>query len=201
MRPLVAVCLGPLLLALPARAEAPLPDYAAYQARFYQRLGAECLKRAGPQPQCFALLEDSLSFDANAPIIHFTLGKYYGATGDLSRATGAFSRALELDPGFHAALVALGDVYAARDQPAEARGWYQRYIQVQPSDPEGYYGVAATWAQQLEEAQALGSLKGALKYGFVDADRLRQDPRWRHVLGSPALEALLSPLDAATPAP
>lgn len=201
MRPLIAAATLSLLAAGVARAERPLEAYDAYQGRFYLRLGAECIQRSGPDPACFELLETSLDFDPRAPIVHFTLGKYYAALGDLSRATGAFARALELDGDLLAALIALGDVYLLRGDVAQARTYYQRFMDRAPADPMGPYSLGASYAQELDEARALELLERAIALGFADAAAVTADPRWRNVVGSPRLDALLAPLPQASPPP
>ena len=186
-----------VLFAPSASADQPYVPYEAYQARFYQRLGAECIQRAGPAVQCFELLETSLDFDAKAPIVHFTLGKYYQALGDNERAIGAFSRALELDPSLLPSMIALGDAYLATGKVEEGRKYYNRFIAVAPRDPIGPYSVGASYAQALDEETALVHLKRAMALGYGDAEALSADPRWRNVVGSPELDTLIEKMEPA----
>ena len=194
--PLQALVLGLTLGGVGvAQASLPYPAYDTYQARFYERLGAECLKRAGPMPQCFSLLETSLTFDAKAPQVHFTLGRYYTALGDLKKATGAFLRAVELAPELSPAYIALGDVYLMRGEVEDARRQYQVVAERHPEQGLPRYKLATAHAAEAEEADALKELAAAIERGFKDAASLRADPAWRNVLGSPALEAQLAPLE------
>ena len=182
-----------LLLILPsvAWASQPLEPYATYQGRFYQRLGARCIQDHGPQPPCVALLEKSLRYDPNAPLVHYTLGRYHLAVEAGRKALGAFSRAIELDETFTAARVGQGDAYSLLEDYPAAREAYHRALSQTPTETEAAYGIAATWAAEMQERKALAALEQALALGFEDMARIKGDPRWRNVWGSPTLDALL----------
>lgn len=61
-----------------------------------------------------------------APMGHFSLGKWYLEQRRYSDAANALKRATELDPTYAAALVALGDAYAGVGDASNARAVLER---------------------------------------------------------------------------
>lgn len=58
----------------------------------------------------------------DSPMGWFSLGKYYLTEGaDPKAAAPCFQKAVELDPGYAAAHVALGDAYVALNEPERAK--------------------------------------------------------------------------------
>jgi uncharacterized protein HemY len=57
----------------------------------------------------------------DSPMSHFSLGKLYLERREYAEAARALESAVRLDPGYAAALVALGDAWAGAGETAKAR--------------------------------------------------------------------------------
>ena len=62
----------------------------------------------------------------DSPMGHFSLGRLYLETQRYPESAKRLEEAVRLDPTYAAALVALGDAYAALGDPAKARQTYER---------------------------------------------------------------------------
>lgn len=62
------------------------------------------------------------------PMGHFSLGKVYLEQGRYAESAACLERAAQLDVGYAAALVSLGDAYAGAGQAAKAREAFARAL-------------------------------------------------------------------------
>jgi uncharacterized protein HemY len=64
----------------------------------------------------------------DSPMGHFSLGKVYLEQKRWAEAAGCFEEAVKHDPGYAAALVALGDAWAGADDSSKAREAWERAL-------------------------------------------------------------------------
>ncbi len=57
------------------------------------------------------------------------------------KAIKTFEKVLEQDPGNINAMANIAGIYNADDKPDNAKEWYRKRIEVDPDDPEPYYGI------------------------------------------------------------
>jgi predicted Zn-dependent protease len=88
--------------------------------------------------------------------------------GDLDEAGRQFQAGLADAPGNGMLLHALGDLALQRQRWKEAADDFQRYVQAQPDDPEGYISLAAAF----HKAGSPGEAKDALERGLAAAERI-----------------------------
>lgn len=57
------------------------------------------------------------------------------------KAIQSFEDVLQQDPENLNAIANIASIYAQNDEPEKAKEWYRRRIEVDPDDPEPYYGI------------------------------------------------------------
>jgi len=96
------------------------------------------------------------------------LGNVYVAQGDLAKAAEAYESALKLDPGDLRALENLGNYYAILD-PDKAISYYQRYLDIDPRDPDIYFQMALVYQKRGNFKKALPLYQKSLE---LDPDQV-----------------------------
>jgi tetratricopeptide (TPR) repeat protein len=90
--------------------------------------------------------------------------------GDLTRATLAYERALELDPHHVGALVNLGNVYYRLGQIDDARRLYERALALDPQNPNVHYNLGNVYDDLEEYRTAIRFFESALRLRASNAD-------------------------------
>jgi predicted Zn-dependent protease len=73
-----------------------------------------------------AMFQSMVNEFPDSPMGHFSLGKYFLEKGRYAESAAALSKAVELDPGYAAAWVALGDARAgAGDNDGAKAAWHK----------------------------------------------------------------------------
>ena len=90
--------------------------------------------------------------------------------GDLTRATLAYERALELDPHHVGALVNLGNVYYRLGQVDDARRLYERALALDPQNPNVHYNLGNVYDDLEEYRTAIRFFESALRLRASNAD-------------------------------
>jgi len=124
---------------------------------------ANLLSANGQATTAKALLEPALAHDSSSAELWLTLGNALRDLNDAAVAESHYRRALELKPGYVAALSNLADMLAARSEYEEALALYDQAIHTDPSN-----------AQARLNRAILHLLRGDLKAGWRDyAARLK----------------------------
>jgi protein O-mannosyl-transferase len=118
----------------------------------------------------FTLFEHTLAVTPPNFRIEHNLGIALGASDRYDEAAAHFAKALQIDPNFYDALVAMGVTRAHQGQLPEATEYFQAAIRSQPDAPKARVQLAhALWTENRDEA-ALEEMERALKLAPKDAD-------------------------------
>ena len=90
---------------------------------------------------------------------HQRLGKVLQLQGRLNEAETCFRRALQLDPDYVGALIGLGAIEAAKEDPQSALKRFQLAVEIEPHDAEAHFACA-------EQLEAMGRSDEALAAYF-----------------------------------
>lgn len=101
----------------------------------------------------------------------WTPGVYSDENAAFSRkAVETFQKVLEQDPGNTNAMANIAGIYNADDQPDKAKEWYRRRLEVDPDNPEPYYGLGTiNWKLAHDETGMNGD---GVEY-LEETDRIR----------------------------
>ncbi|MDZ7773520.1 MAG: protein kinase [Balneolaceae bacterium] len=98
----------------------------------------ETTRSASYLEQAKRALDEALLRGEELPRVQELKGRLSAGTGDHVQAIMHFTRALEMDPRYHAAYRGLARVYDAQGQPDKAVDTYRRAIELKPDYWEGY---------------------------------------------------------------
>lgn len=118
--------------------------------------------------------------------VFYNLGLALQVTQQLPEAVIALRRAVELDPEFHYAWVALGNTYAKRGQFLEARQALESALELKPDDGQTQQNLAAALS-------ALGEHKKAAGYARYAFDNQDPNPTTLFALGEVLANYALDP--------
>lgn len=90
------------------------------------------------------------------------LGNVRVAQGNLAKAAEAYERALRLDPENLRALENLGNYYSLID-PAKGVRYYQRYLEIDPGEPEIYFQLALLYQKNNDFKKAIQNFKKSIE--------------------------------------
>lgn len=105
------------------------------------------LRSRGQQQEAIAALERAVQLAPQRASLLNTLGVAYREAGAFAMARNAYERALAIDPGYADAVLNLGilhDLYLA--SPADALGYFQRYLVLAPADTQ-----VGKWVAELKK--------------------------------------------------
>jgi tetratricopeptide (TPR) repeat protein len=154
---------------------------------FYTNLGAEALLRAD-HAAGLAYLREAAHVNPDIAGLWVNLGVLYARHGRYEHAEAAYLRALEADDGAHSALANLVLVYEALGETALAQEYRDRVQAYRERNPYYHYAVATRAYEQQQFADALLSLRKAL--------RLKSDEHEFHALRGQTFSALGRARDA-----
>ncbi len=104
---------------------------------------ADAYRRAGEFAKAEGLILHGLKNHPNYTSAYNVLGRVYLDSERFEEAQEQFSKVLDLDPDNLAALRALADLAERDGRLADARGWYERMLQVDPRSEEAKAGLTA----------------------------------------------------------
>jgi Flp pilus assembly protein TadD len=131
-------------------------------ALFYTNLGAEALLRS-EHAASLAYLSEAARVNPEIAGLWVNLGVLYARHGRYHHAEAAYLRALAVDEGEHSALANLVLVYDALGEVALAQEYRDRVQRYRERNPYYHYAVAEIAYQQQQFANALDSLRKALR--------------------------------------
>jgi tetratricopeptide (TPR) repeat protein len=118
----------------------------------------------------FTLFEHTLAVTPPNLRIEHNLGIALGASGRYDEAAVHFQKALQIDPNFYDALVAMGVTTAHQGGLPEAIDYFHAAIRSQPDAPKAHVQLAhALWTQKRDQA-ALEEMQRASQLAPKDAD-------------------------------
>lgn len=91
------------------------------------------------------------------------LGNVFVAQGNLAKAADSYQQALALDPKNLRALENLGNYYAMVD-PEKSLDYYQRYLDIDPNDPEMIFQIGMAQHKVGKVDKAISSFEKSISY-------------------------------------
>jgi Flp pilus assembly protein TadD len=156
-------------------------------ALFYTNLGAEALVE-GDYVKSLAHLREAARADADIAGLWVNLGVLYSRHDRFEHAEAAYLRALEIDDAEQSALANLAHVYAAIGEHGLAEEYRARVRDYRERNPYYHYATAARAYEEQQFADALTSVRKAL--------RLKSDEHEFYALRGEVLSALGRSRDA-----
>jgi tetratricopeptide (TPR) repeat protein len=163
----------------------PTLDYA------HSGLGILLTKQPDQQTRAEAEFREMIRLDPTAPRPYYHLGNLLRKSGRLNEALTATLKSHDLQPGFHT-LVGLAGIYQQMGDAANARHYATEARAL--ADTGRAYGLACLEAITENEDAALAQLRRAKEmewldtvwaWGDPDFESLRDDPRFREIVGPP----------------
>jgi len=90
--------------------------------------------------------------------------------GELHRAVRKYRRAIELDPGYTACLVALGRTYGSAEEWSRATQAYELALKLEPKHRDALFGAARADVKRMDYSSAARRLQRILLYNPSDAE-------------------------------
>jgi len=112
---------------------------------------ADAYRKAGQPERALAVLKDGLARHPDYPSGHIVRARALRDLGRVEETLESFRRVLELDVGNLVAVRELAGLTDERGETAEARHWYERLVQVDPTNDEAQRRLA-----ELESATDSG---------------------------------------------
>jgi Flp pilus assembly protein TadD len=114
-------------------------------------------------------------FNAERPEAHANLGGLYLERGKLDEARAAYARAIELDPTFHPAVIALAELTRANGDEGGAEAMLQKALKANPTSGALAHALGLSLVRRKRVAEAMEKLAEAAK---LEPD----EPRFAFVL-------------------
>lgn len=209
---LVAAVALAALVAGPARAEMPPPDYRdALQGSAAAEVATLARDRGIETAAEFAgRWEKAIGADAR---VAYELGLAWRLAGDAKAARKHLDRAVELDPAFVPARYDRGEVLLVAGDLDGAEADFREVVRLAPDQWAGHFRLADVAGRRHQPEAFETHLLEALRQGF-SLRAVAGDPRWRGFLADPELgpvlrrlvmvyqdEAVLDALEAAPEPP
>ena len=118
--------------------------------------------RQGRYEDALDYLEQSLQFDANQAICHYTQGLVLAKLGYLVEAKTAYHQAVTVDPGYLNAYSELGNVCIERGELTQAETAYRHRIALNP-DWQSYVSLGHLFIAQQRIDEAISAYQTALE--------------------------------------
>ncbi|MBI4970325.1 MAG: tetratricopeptide repeat protein [Candidatus Omnitrophica bacterium] len=132
---------------------------------------------------------------------------YANGKKDFQKAIGYYKQAIELNPKYGTAYQNLGESQFLAGNLDDAVKSYQKCLELDPASAQANYGLAAVFAGQKKNAEAIQRLGLALKREPNLAQLAKQDPHFEELRKEPGFDALIgniptpqNPADTAMPA-
>ena len=98
------------------------------------------------------------------------------------------------DPCYTEVIELLGSLYTKQGRIADGLRMDRKLVRLQPANPTAHYNLACSLALSRRKADALRSLRDAVKLGYSDLDWMQQDPDLEGLKAHPEFSALLEQL-------
>ena len=106
---------------------------------------------------------------------HLVKGQAAGQAGDLDEADRQFRAGLAMSPDLGPILKELGSLEARRGKWADASQFLEHYLQVEPTDPEGYLALGLALGKLGRTEDAMGAFRRGLEVAQHAGDQGRSD--------------------------
>ncbi|MEJ2265100.1 MAG: tetratricopeptide repeat protein, partial [Anaerolineales bacterium] len=161
------------------------------QANYQNRLGQLYWQKDDIQ-NAKGYFEEAIALEPTNAKYRFDLGNFYVSQEAWSRALILYDQALDIDPGYVAALVAKGKVLVAQEEPdhAAAEDTFSAAILLQPNNSAAYFGRAIVRAYLGRAPEASADLRRAIALNTDLISRAESEPAFKDIQG--AISPLLS---------
>jgi tetratricopeptide (TPR) repeat protein len=119
---------------------------------------ADAYRKEGLQEEAIQICREGLITHPTCTSARVVLGRALLEQGSLVEAEAEFRRVLDQAPDNLVALRLLGDLSVRRDEPAEARTYYERALRLNPGDQETQERLAALPAAPAVQAEQGGAI-------------------------------------------
>jgi len=126
-----------------------------------------------------------IASNPSAPELHLKLGDLLKKKGDMQGAVVSYRTALVYDGAFVPAIKKLGFIYASEGEFERAILAFKEIARLEPEKDEACYWLAGLYAVQKQTIQAIEWLEKAVDRGYSDWERVKNDPKFRNLRGTP----------------
>jgi len=105
-----------------------------------------------------------------------------------------FESVLRRNPAYTEVVEILGGLYTRHGRVADGLKMDRKLVKLQPANATAHYNLACSLALSKRKADALRSLRHAIKLGYRDFDWMQQDPDLDDLKKHPAFAELLEQL-------
>lgn len=105
-----------------------------------------------------------------------------------------FESVLKHDPRYTDVIEILGGLYTKHGRISDGLRMDRRLVRLLPDNATAHYNLACSLALVKRKADALASLRQAIKLGYRDLDWMQQDPDLEGLKSDPQFLALLDQL-------
>lgn len=109
------------------------------------------------------LLQQAQQMDPSAGEVHGYMGMAFQNTGNTQKAVQEYTTAYQLNPQMSFMLVNIGNCYLNLNQPDQAAGYFQKYLQENPNAPDA--AQARRSLQQCGVRKGQGNLRSSIEQG------------------------------------
>jgi tetratricopeptide (TPR) repeat protein len=131
---------------------------------------------AGRTREAIATYHSLVAARAELPDAYANLALIYFQEGDQDAGREVLEIGLEVTPAAPSVQAAYGLALALAGRPDQGIRWMQKALQGQPDEPSYLYNLAGMQALTGKRNAAMHTLELAVKAGYRDFDRLRDDP-------------------------
>ena len=117
---------------------------------------------------------------------------YANGRKDFAKATEYYRQAITLNPRYGTAYQNLGEAQFLSEKLDDAISSYQKCLEIDPQSAQANYGLAAVFAAQKKNVEAIQRLGIALQREPNLAQIAKQDPHFNDLRKEPGFETLLS---------
>jgi tetratricopeptide (TPR) repeat protein len=107
---------------------------------------------------------------------------------------GFFESVLRREPAYVDVVEILGGLYTKQGRVADGLKMDRKLVKLQPRNATAHYNLACSLALSRRKADALRSLRQAVKLGYKDFDWMQQDPDLEELKQHPEFRNLLEQL-------
>lgn len=105
-----------------------------------------------------------------------------------------FESVLRRDARYAEVIEILGGLYTKTGRISDGLRMDRRLVRLQPRNATAHYNLACSLALSRRKAEALNSLRQAVRLGYRDFDWMSQDPDLDALKGHPGFRSLLEQL-------
>jgi len=140
----------------------------------------------------------SVELDPKLASAYNNLGvAYANGKKDFAKAIEYYKQAIALNPRYGTAYQNLGEAQFLSEKPDEAINSYLKCLEIDPASAQANYGLAAVYASQKRNVEAIQKLGLALQRDPNLAQIAKQDPHFEELRKEPGFDSLLTNVSAA----